>query len=323
MPRAASASSPRPEATLLVASAGGHLKQLHRLRPRLPGLDGELIWVTWDCAQSRSLLRDEHVVYVRETAPRDVVTILRNSDRAASLLRRHRVRSVISTGSQVVVPFMALGRAQGASCHFIESAARREGPSLTGRIVRRIPGVRYYTQYPGGRAPYAGSVFDGFASGPRADAPTSIRKAVVVLGTMPHGFRRLVERLAPLLGPGVEVLWQVGTTDTSGLGIDAHRSIPAHDLTAAMREADVVVAHAGVGAALDALEVGHHPVLVPRRVDRGEHVDDHQPEVAAALAARGLATVCDADGLTGHDLLAAASRQVTELAAPAAMELAP
>jgi UDP-N-acetylglucosamine transferase subunit ALG13 len=102
-----------------------------------------------------------------------------------------------------------------------------------------------------------------------------------------------------------------------GLPVDAHRTIPAHELAAAMREADVVVAHAGVGAALDAFEAGRHPILVPRRLDRGEHVDDHQRQVAEALAARGLASVRDADELTEDDLLAAAGRAVTEVPPPA------
>jgi UDP-N-acetylglucosamine--N-acetylmuramyl-(pentapeptide) pyrophosphoryl-undecaprenol N-acetylglucosamine transferase len=302
--------------TLLVASAGGHLKQLHRLRPRIAGLDGDVVWVTWECAQTRSLLRDEPVVYVRETPPRDAFTILCNTDNALALVHRHRVGALITTGSQLVIPFIAVARSRGASCHFIESAARREGPSLTGRIVRWIPGVRYYTQYATSGDSYVGCVFDGFLSRPRSRAPARIRRAVVVLGTMPHGFRRLLERLASILGPEVETLWQVGSTDASGLGIAAHPSVPAHELSAAMREADVVIAHAGVGAALDALEVGHHPVLVPRRRAHGEHVDDHQHQVAEALAARGLATTCEADLLTVDDLLAAAGQCVEEAPAP-------
>lgn len=300
--------------TLLVASAGGHLKQLHRLRPRIADLGTDVIWVTWENAQTRSLLADEQVVYVRETAPRDAVTILRNTDKAFAVLRKHRIRALVSTGSQVVIPFIAMARASGASCHFIESAARSGGGSLTGRLVRRFPGVRYYRQYPNLGATYVGSVFDGFESVPLEHPPTAIKRAVVVLGTMPnHHFTRLLDRLVPMIGSEAETLWQVGSTDTSRHNIDAHVSVPAHDLVAAMRDADVVIAHAGVGAALDALEAGRHPVLVPRRLAHGEHIDDHQPQVAHALVARGLATVRDADALGYEDLIVAAGRTVVEV----------
>jgi UDP-N-acetylglucosamine transferase subunit ALG13 len=54
-----------------------------------------------------------------------------------------------------------------------------------------------------------------------------------------------------------------------------------------MREADVVVTHAGVGSVLCAREAGHVPVVVPRLHRYDEHVDDHQLELVAALGANG------------------------------------
>ena len=109
------------------------------------------------------------------------------------------------------------------------------------------------------------------------------------------------------------MLWQTGDTDVSSLGIEGHYAIPERDLTQAMREAAVVVAHAGVGTALAALEVGKTPVLVPRRLAQGEHVDDHQTQIAQELARRGLSVSVEADALTHDHMLAAAGRAVTTL----------
>ena len=61
----------------------------------------------------------------------------------------------------------------------------------------------------------------------------------------------------------------------------------------AMGQARVVVAHAGVGTVLAALNAGKRPVLVPRRREWGEAVDDHQVELAHRLAGCGLAYVVD------------------------------
>jgi UDP-N-acetylglucosamine transferase subunit ALG13 len=58
------------------------------------------------------------------------------------------------------------------------------------------------------------------------------------------------------------------------------------ELLARMREADVVVTHAGSGTVRDALVLGHRPVVVPRRAKLGEHVNDHQLELVAALEGR-------------------------------------
>ena len=81
------------------------------------------------------------------------------------------------------------------------------------------------------------------------------------------------------------MLWQTGDTDVSGFGIDGHEAIPEHELTEAMREADVVVAHAGRGhRRWPRFEVGKCPLLVPRRFAQGEHVDDHQTQIAGELS---------------------------------------
>ncbi len=309
----------RGSTTLLVASTGGHLKQLHRLHSRLAGVQGPFRWVTFDSPQSRSLLAGETVEFVPFVGARDPLNVLRNAPEAHRMMRDHDIRTVVSTGAAVALPFFALARARGLRCHYIESAARSEGPSATGRLISRLPGVFLYTQYAhwaGGQWNYRGSVFDAFtAEEPRERPSTGLRRVVVTLGTFRgYGFRRLVRRLLEVLPPRVEVLWQTGDTDTSDLGVEGHYAIPDRDLTQAMREADVVVAHAGVGTALAALEVGKCPVLVPRRVAHGEHVDDHQTQIARELGTRGLARSVEADDLGLSDLVAAARGGVTALA---------
>jgi UDP-N-acetylglucosamine--N-acetylmuramyl-(pentapeptide) pyrophosphoryl-undecaprenol N-acetylglucosamine transferase len=303
--------------TLLVASTGGHLKQLHRLHRRLTGVSGPYRWATFDTPQSRSLLDGEAVDLVPFVGGRDPKNVLRNLPVANRILREHAVDTVVSTGSAVALPFFALARARGLTCHYIESAARSDGPSATGRLMTRIPGVFLYAQYPGwagARWEYRGSVFDSFEAAGAASEPRAIRKVVVTLGTFrDYGFPRLVRRLLEILPPDADVLWQTGDTDTSGLGVDGHHAIPERDLTRAMREADVVVAHAGVGTALAALEVGRCPVLVPRRLAHGEHVDDHQTQIAGELDRRGLALSVEADELTLQHLVEAAATRVATL----------
>jgi UDP-N-acetylglucosamine--N-acetylmuramyl-(pentapeptide) pyrophosphoryl-undecaprenol N-acetylglucosamine transferase len=305
--------------TLLVASTGGHLKELHHLHGRLSGIRGPFRWITFDTPQSRSLLAEERVDFVPFVGGRDPVNIARNLAHAHKALSDPAIDTVVSTGSSVALPFFGLARARRLRCHYIESAARMVGPSITGRLMSRIPGVHLYSQYPGwakGGWRCEGSVFDVFAcSTPAHPEPQRLRRLVVSLGTYRgYGFPRLVRRLLDVIPSATEVLWQTGDTDVSDLGIDGHYAIPEHDLTEAMRAADVVVAHAGVGTALAAFEVGKCPLLVPRRLALGEHVDDHQIEVAGELGGRGLAITTDADDLEYADLLAAAGRSVTTLA---------
>jgi UDP-N-acetylglucosamine transferase subunit ALG13 len=79
----------------------------------------------------------------------------------------------------------------------------------------------------------------------------------------------------------------------------------------AMREADVVVSHAGVGSALAAMQAGRRALYVPRRRAHGEHIDDHQVAMARELQVRDLVFAREADAVTLADLDTAASWSVT------------
>jgi UDP-N-acetylglucosamine--N-acetylmuramyl-(pentapeptide) pyrophosphoryl-undecaprenol N-acetylglucosamine transferase len=316
---------PATGGTLLVGSTGGHLEELVRLNRRLPESAGPVEWVTFDDPQARSLLAGERVHYVPYVPPRGCLPAITALPVAHRILRRGGFDRVVSTGAGIALPFFVAARSMKVSCHYIESAARTTGPSLTGRLVARIPGTHLYTQHMSWASEqwqYRGSLFDQYR---RLDmAPTSgggVRRVVVTLGSMrAYQFPRAVKRLAALLPeitePAAEILWQVGPTDTSALGIESRDVIPAGELAGAIARADLVVAHAGIGSALTALEAGKRPVLLPRRRARGEHVDDHQVLIAQDLEIRQLAVSREVDELSLDDLrLAHASAIVSSTGA--------
>ncbi|GAA0297118.1 glycosyltransferase [Kineococcus aurantiacus] len=299
---------------LLVANDGGHLAQLKSLAKRLPIAD-TFRWVTVPTPQSESLLEGEDVTWVKPGPTRDLKAAVQNAVLTSPLFRRNRVSAVVSTGSSLAVSVLPQARLHGKPSYYIESATRTHGPSLSGRLLSKIPGVELYTQnasWASKKWKYAGSVFDGWEP-VRLPEGRKVSKVVVSLGTSrTYGFRRLVEHVAPILQDlGAEVLWQTGTTDTTGLPVlDARPSVPAQELSAAMREADLVIAHAGTGVALEALQAGKLPVLIPRRAEFAEHVDDHQEQIAGMLRTRGLAVVREADEVRLDDLDLAAGSSV-------------
>jgi UDP-N-acetylglucosamine--N-acetylmuramyl-(pentapeptide) pyrophosphoryl-undecaprenol N-acetylglucosamine transferase len=311
--------------TLLAASNGGHLKQLHRLRDRLEGVPGPFEWITFDTPQARSLLEGETVHFVPFIGGRDPGNVARNFPFARRILRETGAEALVSTGSAIALPYFTLGRMRGRHCHWIESAARMEGPSLTGRMISRIPGVRLYAQYEswaGGRWAFRGSVFDSFAGVEASAGEARIARAVVTLGTYKGTpYTRIVRRLLEILPPEVEVLWQTGATDVAELGIEGVYALPERELSEAMAAADVVITHAGVGTALAALEVGKCPVMAPRLAAHGEAVDDHQVQIAEQLSRRGLAVTVDAERIALDHLLEAASRTIGAPAEPPAFRL--
>lgn len=90
-----------------------------------------------------------------------------------------------------------------------------------------------------------------------------------------------------------EIVAQTGPSLTTLPGVRCIPFMSFGQIADAMEQARVVVAHAGVGTVLAALNAGKRPVLVPRRRECGEAVDDHQVELAHRLAGCGLAHVVD------------------------------
>ena len=92
--------------------------------------------------------------------------------------------------------------------------------------------------------------------------------------------------------------------------------LPMPELAALVREARVVVTHAGVGSILLCLTNGRSPVVVPRLKRFGETVDDHQLESARRFAEAGLVTLVEDPG----DLAAALSQAGDTVVAPPSQE---
>jgi UDP-N-acetylglucosamine--N-acetylmuramyl-(pentapeptide) pyrophosphoryl-undecaprenol N-acetylglucosamine transferase len=310
--------------TLLVASTGGHLAELHDLAPRL-GVTHRR-WATFDSPQSRSLLDGEDVVFVPPATSRDVVGTVRDLVAANRMFRRDRYERVISTGASVAMAFFLPAAAAGVPCSYIESATRTHGPSLTGRIVARMPRTRLYTQYASwadSNWRYGGSIFDAFTAEP-VESPRPVRKVVVTLGTHErYRFPRLLRRLVEILPPDLDVLWQVGATRIDTMPSDARRQVPIREMRQAMQEADAVISHAGVGSALAAMQAGHRALYVPRRRAHDEHVDDHQVQMARELEGRRLVVAREAEAVSLADLELAAAWTVRARADVSAFRFAP
>ena len=313
--------------TAFIATTGGHLTQLVNLAERIPP-DPDSIWITHANEQSTSLLAGRDVQYIPYVGVRDIPGVLRCVLRAHALYRSRRPTRVVSTGSGIALAYLPYLAARGVECHYIESAARVGGPSVTGRILRRVPRVRTYTQYrhwSDAHWHYGGSGFDAFTPSAEPRALGERIRVVVTVGTaVEFPFPRLFRALAPLLAPGgdlerktdrpVDVLWQTGCSPVDDLPLTPTPFLPAADLAAALAEADIVVSHAGTGSALANLAAGRFALVVSRLAALREAGDDHQGELAEELVARGLAAYRSPEDITVDDLLATLDTTIRRVA---------
>jgi beta-1,4-N-acetylglucosaminyltransferase len=130
---------------LLVASSGGHLLELLELADEYAPVTRH--WVTFDKPDARALLRDERVTFAYSPTNRHLGNLIRNAFLAVRVMLRIRPRAVITTGAGVAVPFLYAARALGSRAIYVESLARIDQLSLTGRLVYPVV-TQFFVQWP-------------------------------------------------------------------------------------------------------------------------------------------------------------------------------
>jgi UDP-N-acetylglucosamine transferase subunit ALG13 len=99
--------------------------------------------------------------------------------------------------------------------------------------------------------------------------------------------------------PQVRVFAQNGPGNYRPAHIQCQAELNAEAFERAMQEATLIVAHAGMGTILSALERGKPVIVMPRRASLGEHRNEHQLATVAKLShLSGLHIVADEEALS-------------------------
>jgi UDP-N-acetylglucosamine--N-acetylmuramyl-(pentapeptide) pyrophosphoryl-undecaprenol N-acetylglucosamine transferase len=302
-----------PRKLLLAASTGGHIAQLVRLAPGLGATDDSL-WISFDSAQTRSLLAGRRTLMVPYIKPRDWKSTVTASRLIRAAVAAEEFEAAVSTGAALALAALPAARRRGIPTLYIESVSRVQGPSLSGRMLYALRGHEMRAQHgwAHGRWGMHPSVLETFETTTR-DVPTDRPlKIFVTLGTIEgYRFDSLVDAVLATGLANEDTTWQLGYTERADdLPGRAVLQMEAADFDRTAREADVVITHSGVGTILGLLEMGIYPVAVVRRTARKEHVDDHQEQIAALLNKTGIGTAVEVDELTAATLQEAAARAI-------------
>ncbi len=120
-------------------------------------------------------------------------------------------------------------------------------------------------------------------------------KLFVPLGTQKFPFGRIIQALNGLVEQGVyqpdEIVMQSALYPIEPkfrhLGL-----IPQEEFDGYMRDAEVVVTHSGVNSIISCMELGKPLVVCPRLHEYGEHVDNHQMEIARLMQEKYDVLIC-------------------------------
>jgi len=110
----------------------------------------------------------------------------------------------------------------------------------------------------------------------------------VTVGTQGQ-FDRLIRAVDGWAGTHgrTDIFAQTGASTYRPDHIRAKPFIDPGEFRKRVESASLVIAHAGMGSIITALELGKHIIVMPRRANLGEHRNDHQIATAKRFAEQG------------------------------------
>lgn len=101
----------------------------------------------------------------------------------------------------------------------------------------------------------------------------------VTVGTHEQQFDRLLKEIDRLAETGIirdEVLMQSGYCTCEIRHCETRQWIPYDEMIRLVQQSDIVITHGGPSSFMLPLSMGKIPIVVPRRKQYNEHVNDHQ-----------------------------------------------
>ena len=111
----------------------------------------------------------------------------------------------------------------------------------------------------------------------------------VTVGTHEQPFNRLIECIDNLKRDGIiteEVIMQTGYSTYEPQSCTWQKLYPYQEMLRLVEQARIVITHGGPSSFIMPLQIGKIPIVVPRKHEFNEHVNDHQVAFAKAVAER-------------------------------------
>lgn len=118
----------------------------------------------------------------------------------------------------------------------------------------------------------------------------------VTVGNNKKPFKRLLDSVKLVSSELPQpLIIQHGYTEIDDSGCIAYSFLGMEEFVQQIRVADLVIMHAGAGSVIHAIHQGKVPVVMPRRAELGEHINNHQLELARTLSSLGKVVVAEND----------------------------
>lgn len=114
----------------------------------------------------------------------------------------------------------------------------------------------------------------------------------VTLGTQDKTFPRLLEAIEKS-NINEKIVAQIGSTEYISNKMELHKFLTLNDFNKYMKEARIIITHAGVGTIIEGLNLGKTMIVAARKKEYKEHVNDHQEQILQTFEKDGYIIALD------------------------------
>ncbi|BCX31092.1 hypothetical protein LTWDN19_16590 [Latilactobacillus curvatus] len=117
----------------------------------------------------------------------------------------------------------------------------------------------------------------------------------IVLGTQKFQFNRLLKEVDVLIQNGVitdKVFAQIGHSNYKPVNFEYRQFLSPMEFNQLIENCSLLITHSGVGTIVSGLKKRKPIIVCPRLQDYGEHVDNHQREIADDFVKIGYVLSC-------------------------------
>jgi len=111
----------------------------------------------------------------------------------------------------------------------------------------------------------------------------------VTVGTHEQQFDRLLKEIDSLCEKGIiteQVVAQTGFSDYEPKFCTWNKLLRYPDMVKYVNEARIIITHGGPSSIIMPLQVGKIPIVVPRKLEYGEHINNHQVNFVHSVGER-------------------------------------
>lgn len=142
------------------ASSGGHLDELLMLRPLMEQYDSFIVTEKTGFEIGEAQIRCHYLLQVNRVEKSCIPRLIVNGFRSLKICLWERPDLLICTGVLAMIPLCLICKAFGKKLIYIESFAKVNSPTRTGKLLYRIAD-RFYVQWPEMKECYPRALYRG------------------------------------------------------------------------------------------------------------------------------------------------------------------